>query len=121
MQYSLLCSSKLSVSRVCLGTMTWGCQNSQQDADAQLGYAVASGINFIDTAEMYAVPPSAETYGATERIIGNWLARSGKRSDVILASKMAGGGLPYIRGGSEMTAHTLRQAVDNSLQRLQTD
>ena len=121
MQYSILGSSGLKVSRVCLGTMTWGCQNSQQDADSQLDYALAAGINFIDTAEMYAIPPSADTYGATERIIGNWFSRSGKRSDVVLASKMAGNGLGYVRGGGDMTAQTLIQAVDGSLQRLQTD
>ena len=71
MEYVILGNSSLRVSKVCLGTMTWGKQNTQTDADKQLGYALANGINFLDTAEMYAVPPTAETYGATETIIGN--------------------------------------------------
>uniref|UniRef100_A0A486XW04 Aldo/keto reductase n=1 Tax=Rheinheimera sp. BAL341 TaxID=1708203 RepID=A0A486XW04_9GAMM len=122
MQYSVLGSSKVSVSRICLGTMTWGCQNTQADADAQLDYALAQGVNFVDTAEMYAVPPTAETYGATERIIGNWLSRNPtKRKELVLATKMAGSGLEYIRGGGAMTPATLLQAVDASLVRLQTD
>tara|TARA_R100001443_G_scaffold42209_2_gene55479 strand:+ start:3128 stop:4120 length:993 start_codon:yes stop_codon:yes gene_type:complete len=102
--------------------MTWGTQNTQQDADEQLAYALAHGVNFIDTAEMYSVPPTAESYGATERIIGDWLRRNNdKRSELIIASKMAGSGLSYIRGGGIMTPATLRQAVDDSLTRLQTD
>ncbi|HAW93511.1 MULTISPECIES: aldo/keto reductase [unclassified Arsukibacterium] len=122
MQYSVLGSSNIDVSRVCLGTMTWGTQNTQQDADEQLAYALAHGVNFIDTAEMYSVPPTAESYGATERIIGDWLRRNNdKRSELIIASKMAGSGLSYIRGGGIMTPATLRQAVDDSLTRLQTD
>lgn len=122
MQYSVLGSSGVSISRVCLGTMTWGKQNSQQDADQQLAYALEQGVNFIDTAEMYSVPPSAETYGATEKIIGHWLSRHPQqRQKIILASKMAGSGLAYIRDGSEMTATSLVQAVDQSLIRLQTD
>ena len=122
MQYSVLGSSNLKVSRVCLGTMTWGCQNTQADADAQLNYALAQGVNFIDTAEMYAIPPTADTYGATERIIGDWLRRNrAQRSNIVLASKMAGSGLAYIRGGGDMTPQTLLQAVDDSLARLQTD
>jgi len=121
MQYSILGSSNVSVSRVCLGSMTWGCQNNQSDADTQLDYALEQGVNFIDTAEMYAVPPSEHTYGATERIIGNWLARRGKRDDIILATKIAGPGLAHVRDGSEMTPQALLKAVDDSLQRLQTD
>ncbi|MCH8538751.1 MAG: aldo/keto reductase [Alkalimonas sp.] len=121
MHYSSLGSSQLKVSRVCLGTMTWGRQNTQYDADAQMDYALAQGVNFIDTAEMYATPPTAETYGATERIIGDWLSRSGKRKQIVLATKMAGNGLSYIRDGGDMTPATLVQAVDASLQRLQTD
>ncbi|MDP2713779.1 aldo/keto reductase [Rheinheimera sp.] len=122
MQFSLLGSSNITVSRVCLGTMTWGCQNTQADADAQLDYALAQGVNFIDTAEMYAIPPTADTYGATERIIGHWLSRNKQqRSNIVLASKMAGSGLAYVRGGGDMTPATLLQAVDASLARLQTD
>lgn len=122
MQYSILGNSKLKVSRVCLGSMTWGCQNNQADADAQLDYALAQGVNFIDTAEMYAIPPTPETYGATERIIGDWLKRNrNKRNDIVLASKMAGNGLAHVRDGGDMTPATLLQAVDASLERLDTD
>lgn len=122
MQYSKLGSSNLSVSRVCLGTMTWGTQNSQQDADEQIEYALSHGINFIDTAELYAVPPSEETYGKTESIIGDWLSRNKtRRCEFILASKIAGPGLPYIRGASFISGETIIQALDASLQRLQTD
>ena len=122
MQYSVLGSSAVKVSRVCLGSMTWGCQNNQLDADAQLDYALAQGVNFIDTAEMYAIPPTAQTYGATERIIGNWLSRNrAKRSAIVLATKMAGPGLAHVREGADMTPQALVQAVDASLQRLQSD
>ncbi|MBN7820980.1 aldo/keto reductase [Bowmanella yangjiangensis] len=122
MQYSRLGSSDLQVSRVCLGTMTWGKQNDQADADAQLEYSLNQGINFIDTAEMYAVPPSADTYGKTETILGNWLAKNAsKRKELIVASKIAGPGISYIRGGGDITAEAVIQSVDASLQRLQTD
>ena len=98
MEYSTLGSSNLSVSRICLGSMTWGQQNSQEDANQQIDYALNQGINFIDTAEMYAVPPSPDTYGKTETIIGNWLAKNPeRRKDIILASKIAGPGLPWVR------------------------
>jgi aryl-alcohol dehydrogenase-like predicted oxidoreductase len=109
------------VSRVCLGSMTWGCQNTQHDANAQLDYALAQGVNFIDTAEMYAIPPTEQTYGATERIIGNWLKLSAKRADIVLATKMAGPGLAHVRSGAEMTPQALIKAVDASLLRLQTE
>lgn len=122
MKYSTLGSSGLSVSRVCLGSMTWGLQNNQQDADQQINYALTQGINFIDTAEMYAVPPSPETFGKTETIIGDWLSRnSDKRDDIILASKIAGAGVPWIRDGGPITGEAVIAAVDNSLKRLQTD
>jgi aryl-alcohol dehydrogenase-like predicted oxidoreductase len=122
MQYSVLGSSNVKVSRVCLGTMTWGTQNTQQDADEQLAYALGQGVNFIDTAEMYSVPPTAESYGATERIIGHWLNRNpDQRAKLVLASKMAGSGLAYIRDGGIMTPASLEQAVNDSLVRLQTD
>ncbi len=122
MQYSTLGRSSLKVSRVCLGTMTWGQQNTQADADAQLAMALDAGVNFIDTAEMYAVPPKPETYGATERIIGNWLKRHpAAREKLIVATKIAGNGLAHIRGGSPITPSSLLQAVDASLSRLQTD
>ncbi len=122
MQYSRLGSSNQQVSRVCLGTMTWGTQNSQQDANQQIDYALSQGVNFIDTAEMYSIPPNASTYGKTETIIGNWLAaNTAKRKDIVLASKIAGNGLPYIRGGGDITGEGIIQAVDASLKRLQTD
>ncbi len=115
-------SSDLSVSEVCLGTMTWGSQNTQEDANQQMDYALSCGINFIDTAEMYAVPPRAETCGHTERYIGNWLAANPeKRQDIILATKVAGPGLPWIRDGQPVTGKSVKEALDGSLQRLQTD
>jgi aryl-alcohol dehydrogenase-like predicted oxidoreductase len=122
MKYVPLGSSSLNVSRVCLGSMTWGLQNYQQDANAQIDYALAQGVNFIDTAEMYAVPPSKKTYGKTESIIGNWLAANpSKRKDIVLASKIAGPGFSYIRNGSHISGKTVIEAIDNSLTRLQTD
>jgi aryl-alcohol dehydrogenase-like predicted oxidoreductase len=114
--------SDLAVSNICLGSMTWGVQNNQTDANAQLDYARSHGINFIDTAEMYAIPPTADTYGKTESIIGNWLAANPKqRNNIILATKIAGPGFSYIRGGSNMSKATVIQAVDASLKRLQSD
>jgi aryl-alcohol dehydrogenase-like predicted oxidoreductase len=122
MKYVPLGSSSLNVSRVCLGSMTWGLQNNQQDANAQIDYALTQGVNFIDTAEMYAVPPSEKTYGKTESIIGNWLAANpSKRKDIVLASKIAGPGFSYIRDGSHISGKTVIEAIDNSLTRLQTD
>jgi len=97
MQFSPLGRTGLSVSRVCLGTKTWGTQNNQQDANAQIEHALAVGVNFIDTAEMYAVPPTAETYGSTETLIGNWIAANpGRREAFILATKIAGNGRPVM-------------------------
>lgn len=122
MRYSILGSSGENVSRVCLGTMTWGEQNSQHDANQQLDYALSRGINFIDTAEVYSVPNKPETYGATETYIGNWLAENlGRRSEIFLASKVAGRGRPHVRGGGPITGEAVIAAVDNSLRRLQTD
>lgn len=122
MKYVPLGSSPLNVSRVCLGSMTWGLQNNQEDANAQLNFALSKGVNFVDTAEMYAVPPSEETYGKTETIIGNWLAEnSNKRKDIVLASKIAGPGFSYIRDGSYISGKTVTEAIDGSLKRLQTD
>ncbi|MCG7531817.1 aldo/keto reductase [Psychrobium sp. MM17-31] len=122
MKYSPLGDSGLSVSRVCLGSMTWGLQNNQSDADQQIDYALSKGVNFIDTAEMYAVPPSADTYGKTEAIIGDWLSRNkDKREDIVLATKIAGPGFSYIRDNAPITGDNVIKAVDGSLQRLQTD
>lgn len=115
-------SSDLEVSEICLGTMTWGDQNSQEDANEQIHYALEQGINFIDTAELYAVPPNENTYGATEEIIGNWLAENpNKRSEIIIASKAAGPGFPWIRDASPLTGSNLTKALDQSLARLKTD
>ena len=122
MKYVRLGSSPLEVSRICLGSMTWGVQNNQQEANAQLDYAQTQGINFIDTAEMYAVPPRKETYGKTESIIGNWLKeKPSRRENIVLASKAAGPGFSYIRGGNPLSGDSIVQAVDDSLKRLQTD
>ncbi len=122
MHYTRLGRSDLKVSSICLGSMTWGLQNTQQDADEQIDYALSQGVNFIDTAEMYAIPPSPQTYGKTEAIIGHWLANNvTRRSEIILASKIAGNGLPWIRGGGDINAEAIIQSVDASLERLQTD
>ncbi|CAH9049466.1 Protein tas [Pseudoalteromonas holothuriae] len=122
MQFSRLGSSTLDVSRVCLGSMTWGLQNNQHDADEQINFALSHGVNFIDTAELYAIPPSANTYGKTESIIGNWLARHReKREQLILATKISGSGVSWIREGAPITGQAILQAVDDSLQRLNTD
>jgi aryl-alcohol dehydrogenase-like predicted oxidoreductase len=122
MQYSGLGSSGEKVSRVCLGSMTWGLQNTQAQANDQIEYAISEGINFIDTAELYPVPPSGDKYGGTEEIIGNWLsANQNRRKDIVLASKIAGPGLAYIREGAKISGESVIQAVDNSLKRLKTD
>lgn len=122
MKFNELGRTGISVSEICLGTMTWGSQNSEAEAFEQMDYAVAQGVNFFDTAELYPTTPvSADTYGDTETMIGNWFARTGKRQDVVLASKVAGPGRAYIRGGSPITAQSIRTALDASLKRLQTD
>jgi len=122
MQYSKLGHSNLSVSRVCLGTMTWGTQNNQQDVNEQMAHALGCGVNFVDTAEMYSIPPTPESYGATETLIGHWnAANPSRRDEYILASKIAGVGLAWIRDGSAISGETVLQAIDASLARLQTD
>lgn len=121
MKYEKLPQSDIEVSKICLGTMTFGKQNSQIEGHQQLDYAIEKGINFIDTAELYPVPAEAETYGETEKIIGNWLKHK-KRSSIILASKIAGPGdyTKHIRK-TGFSKSALVAALDNSLQRLQTD
>lgn len=121
MKYSKLGRTGLDVSRVCLGTMTWGEQNSQEQAFEQMDYAVSRGVNFFDTAEVYAVPTSAGTQGKTEEIIGNWFEKTGKRQDIILATKVVGVGVPWIRDAAPLTGASVRAAVDGSLKRLKTD
>ena len=124
MQKNKLGASALVVSNICLGSMTFGEQNSEAQAHSQLDYALERGINFIDTAEMYPVMPRAQTQGATERLIGSWLKKSGRRADVVLATKVAGPNpaMHWIRGGkNNLDAANIRAAVEASLQRLQTD
>lgn len=125
MKYRQLGSSDIQVSTICLGTMTWGEQNTQAEAHQQLNYAVDQGVNFIDTAELYSIPPRAETYGRTEEIIGNWL-KSQQRDRLVIASKVAGPSsdwLPHIRDEKtrRLDRSNIEKAIDGSLQRLQTD
>ncbi len=122
-EFTKLGNSELSVSKVCLGTMTFGDQNTQAEAHAQLDYALSQGVNFVDTAEMYPVPPKAETFTRTETMIGNWL-KNQARDKIILGSKVAGRnrGLNWIRNGDDpLTRANIRAAIHDSLKRLQTD
>jgi len=126
MKYRKLGTTDLDVSVICLGTMTWGEQNSQLEAFEQMNYSVERGINFFDTAELYAVMPRKETYGKTEEIIGNWLYQKKNRGKIILASKIASksDGLDWIRRGSKnlgFDKKNINAAVDASLRRLKTD
>ncbi|CCN73129.1 NADP(H)-dependent aldo-keto reductase [Vibrio nigripulchritudo] len=122
MQLRKLPHSTLEISPLCLGTMTFGEQNTEAEAFSQLDYALERGINFIDTAEMYPVPPKEETQGRTEEYIGNWLEKSGKREKIVLATKVAGPrGIPYIRDNMALDWRNIHQAVDDSLRRLKTD
>ncbi|OIQ95289.1 general stress protein 69 [mine drainage metagenome] len=123
MEYTKLADTDLNVSKICLGTMTYGDQNSEADAHEQLDYAVAQGINFIDTAEMYPVPPKAETYTRTETIVGTWL-KNQPRDKIILGGKVSGPrrGMGWIRGGPpSLDRANIRAAIEGSLKRLQTD
>lgn len=122
MKHHTLPGTALQVSDVCLGTMTWGEQNTESDAGAQLDYALSQGVNFIDTAEMYPVPPNAVTQGRTETILGRLLAKRG-RGDLVIASKVAGPGRrDWIRGGrTDLTRDVIAEAVDTSLARLRID
>jgi aryl-alcohol dehydrogenase-like predicted oxidoreductase len=121
MKMKKLGRTDVMVSEICLGTMTWGKQNTEGQGHEQMDYALTQGINFFDTAEMYAVPPDASTYGKTEEIIGTWFKRTGKRDEIVLASKVAGGGRPWVRGGRGIDGPSVREAVEGSLRRLQTD
>ena len=126
MRYRKLGNTDINVSVICLGTMTWGEQNSQEEAFQQMNYSIERGVNFLDTAELYAVMPRKETYGRTEEIIGNWLKQKRNRSSIILASKIVSKseGLDWIRKGSKHLGFdkaNLNAAVDSSLKRLQTD
>ena len=129
MKKNNLGKTEIMVSEICLGTMTWGQQNNEKEAHDQLSYASERGINFIDTAEMYAVPPKKETYGLTEKYIGTWL-KNQDRSKIILATKIAGRtsnvpsgppGLDWIRQGPRLNEEHIVQAIENSLRRLNTE
>ncbi|BBP81564.1 oxidoreductase [Pseudomonas sp. Pc102] len=124
MEFRQLGNTDIKVSSLCLGTMTWGEQNTEAEAFSQIERAKSYGINFLDTAEMYPVPPRAETYAATETIIGNWFARNRDRADWVLASKVAGpgNGITHIRDGNlKHNRQHITAALDASLKRLQTD
>lgn len=111
----------LQVTEICLGTMTWGSQNTEQEGHAQIDVALEAGVNFMDTAELYAVPGSPQTSGRTEEIIGSWLEKSGKRDSWIIASKIAGGGSKFLREGRRADGPAIRLALEQSLRRLKTD
>ncbi len=126
MQYNLLGNSTLNVSQICLGSMTWGEQNTQRDASEQMALALEHGINFFDVAEMYPVPPKPETYGQSELIMGEWIKQNNQRKNIILATKVAGAssrnrGVNHIRGGANLGRDHIFSACENSLKRLQTD
>ncbi|GHC45808.1 NADP(H)-dependent aldo-keto reductase [Ulvibacter litoralis] len=123
MKYTKLPNTDLDVSEICLGTMTFGQQNTEQEAHEQLNFAFDKGVNFIDTAEMYAAPASKETQGLTEKFIGTWLAKTGQRENVVLASKIAGPsrGFAYLRDSLDFSKASLEDALHKSLKRLQTD
>lgn len=123
MKYTNLPNTHLRVSKICLGTMTFGNQNTEEDAHRQLDFALEKGINFIDTAEMYAIPAAPETQGLTETYIGSWLAKTGKRNDLVLASKVTGPsrGFKHIREQLDFSKTSLEDALHKSLKRLETD
>jgi aryl-alcohol dehydrogenase-like predicted oxidoreductase len=123
MKYTTLPNTDIKVSKICLGTMTFGEQNTDADGHAQMDFALDKGINFFDTAEMYSVPGRKETYGSTEKIIGTWFKKSGNRDKVILASKIAGPnpGLSYIRENMNFSPASIALSIEKSLTRLQTD
>ena len=122
MNYKKLGNTDLKVSTICLGTMTWGEQNTQEEGFDQMDYALDKGVNFWDTAELYSVPPKPETFGRTEIIIGNWFKKTKKRKEVILATKVCGPMRAYVRGGGyQYGKKNITEAIEGSLKRLQTD
>ena len=122
MNYQKLGNTNLKVSTICLGTMTWGEQNSQQEGFEQMNYALDNDVNFWDTAELYSIPPKQETFGHTEIIIGNWFQKTKKRDKIILATKVSGPAREYIRGGgNNYTLDRMTEALNGSLKRLKTD
>ena len=122
MKYTTLPQTAIKVSKICLGTMTWGNQNSEAEGHEQMDYALEQGVNFFDVAELYPVPANAETYGETERIIGTWFKKTGNRDKVVLASKIAGAGdyTAHVRKDG-FSKRAITEAIENSLKRLQTD
>ncbi|PCJ20024.1 MAG: NADP(H)-dependent aldo-keto reductase [Candidatus Cloacimonadota bacterium] len=123
MKYTTLGDTKLKVSKICLGTMTYGEQNTIEEAHEQMDYALEQGVNFFDTAELYAIPPKKETQGKTEEFIGKWFQSRKNRDKIVLASKIAGPAewVSHIRNGSGLDKTNITQAVESSLSRLQTD
>ena len=122
MNYKKLGNTDVNVSTICLGTMTWGEQNTQNDGFEQMDYALDQGVNFWDTAEIYSIPPKQQTFGDTETIIGNWFERTKKRKEVILASKVCGPMREYVRGGgNQFGTKNITEALNGSLKRLKTD
>jgi aryl-alcohol dehydrogenase-like predicted oxidoreductase len=123
MDYNLLPKTQIKVSKICLGTMTWGRQNTEKEAHDQMDYAFDQGINFFDTAELYPIPPRQEEQGDTERFIGTWFKKSGKREELILASKIAGPAAftQHIRTDKKYSKQSILTALETSLKRLQTD
>lgn len=123
MKYTTLPNTEIKVSKICLGTMTFGEQNTEAEGHEQMDYALEQGVNFFDTAEMYSVPAREETYGITERILGTWFKKTGRREEVVLASKIGGPNpnFAYMRDTTDFSPASIKYALDNSLQRLQTD
>ena len=122
MKFKKLGTTDIDVSLICLGTMTWGTQNTEKDAFEQMDYAISQGVNFFDTAELYSVPPTSESFGKTEVMIGNWFEKRKNRDKIILASKVAGPGCSWIRGGgNNFDEKKIKEAIDGSLKRLKTD
>ena len=121
MKYKKLGNTELEVSQICLGTMTFGEQNTEKESHEQLTYSIENGINFIDTAEMYAIPPKKETQGLTEKYIGSWIKKYKNRDAYYLATKIAGPGMEYLRGGSRLKKKHVAEAIESSLKRLNTD
>ena len=121
MQMTKLGRTDIEVSKYCLGSMLWGTKNTVQEGHAQIDRALDAGINFVDTAEMYPVPPTADTVGGSEAVIGEWFAKTGRRKDMVLATKHSGAGLSHVRAGAPITAQSIPQTVEESLERLQTD
>ena len=122
MKYKKLGTTDLDVSLICLGTMTWGTQNTEREAFEQMDYSLGQGVNFFDTAELYSVPPNSDSYGKTEEIIGNWFKIRNNREKIVLASKVVGPGCSWIRKGkNNFSKKKIEEAIDGSLKRLKTD